>query len=430
MDLFDLTNNAQKLAPLAERMRPRTLDEFIGQEHIVGEGSLLRRAIKADRLGSCIFHGAPGTGKTTLANIVAQNTNSNFVKLNAVCSGVADAKKVIEEARDLLRMYGKRTYLLLDECHRWSKAQSDSVLQAIEKGEIIFIGSTTENPYASMTRAIVSRCRIFEFHKLTEKDILRGLKSAVTDKERGFDGLNVKITDKAYSHFAWTANGDMRTALNALELAVITTHANAEGIINVDEKIAEQSIQKKSLAFDESMYYDMISAFIKSMRGSDSNAAIYWAMRLIEAGADPMLIARRVVIHASEDVGLADPNALLVAVSAMMAFQNIGLPEGKIPLTEAIIYVCEAPKSNSVVLAISAAENALQTIHNENVPQYLRDGNFKSKSEKPQGYKYPHDFGGWVAQQYLPDEIKNDVYYTPSKNGFEAEITKRQKERK
>ncbi|HKL94045.1 MAG TPA: replication-associated recombination protein A, partial [Clostridia bacterium] len=331
MDLFDLANHVEKLAPLAERMRPRTLDEFIGQEHIVGEGSLLRRAIKADRLGSCIFYGAPGTGKTTLANIIAQNTNSNFVKLNAVCSGVADAKKVIEEARELLRIYGKSTYLLLDECHRWSKAQSDSVLQAIEKGEIIFIGSTTENPYSSMTRAIVSRCRIFEFHKLTEKDIEKGLKFAVLNKERGFGNLNLDVTDKAYAHFSWTAGGDMRTALNALELAVITTHAGNDGIIKIDEKIAEQSIQKKSLSFDESMYYDMISAFIKSMRGSDSNAAVYWAMRLIDAGADPLLIARRIVIHSAEDVGLADPNAINVAVSALTAFQNIGLPEGKIP---------------------------------------------------------------------------------------------------
>jgi len=430
MDLFDLSNNTEKLAPLAERIRPRTMEEFIGQEHIVGESSLLRRAIKADKLGSCIFYGAPGCGKTTLANIIAQNTNANFVKLNAVCSGVADAKKVIEEAKELLRMYGKRTYLLLDECHRWSKAQSDSVLQAIEKGEIIFIGSTTENPYASMTRAIVSRCRIFEFKRLEEKDIVKGLKNAVADKERGLGNLNLEVTDKAYSHFAWTAGGDMRTALNALELAAITTRADKNGIITIDELVAEQSIQKKSLSFDESMYYDMISAFIKSMRGSDSNAAVYWAMRLIDAGGDPLLIARRIMIHASEDVGLADPNALVVATSAFTAFQNIGLPEGRIPLTEAIIYVAEAPKSNSVVTALFSAEEAVKNIHCEKVPIHLRDAHFKSEGDKPHDYKYPHDFGGWVAQQYLPDEIKDEKFYSPSDNGFEAVIKERQKLRK
>ncbi|MDD4839508.1 MAG: replication-associated recombination protein A [Clostridia bacterium] len=430
MDLFDLSNNTEKLAPLAERIRPRTMEEFIGQEHIVGESSLLRRAIKADKLGSCIFYGAPGCGKTTLANIIAQNTNANFVKLNAVCSGVADAKKVIEEAKELLRMYGKRTYLLLDECHRWSKAQSDSVLQAIEKGEIIFIGSTTENPYASMTRAIVSRCRIFEFKRLEEKDIVKGLKNAVADKERGLGNLNLEVTDKAYSHFAWTAGGDMRTALNALELAAITTRADKNGIITIDELVAEQSIQKKSLSFDESMYYDMISAFIKSMRGSDSNAAVYWAMRLIDAGGDPLLIARRIMIHASEDVGLADPNALVVATSAFTAFQNIGLPEGRIPLTEAIIYVAEAPKSNSVVTALFSAEEAVKNIHCEKVPIHLRDAHFKSEGDEPHDYKYPHDFGGWVAQQYLPDEIKDEKFYSPSDNGFEAVIKERQKLRK
>ena len=281
MDLFDLQNNVEKMAPLAERMRPRTLDEFLGQGRIVGEGSLLRRAISADKLGSCIFYGPPGTGKTTLANIIAENTNANFVKLNAVTSGVADAKKVIDEARDLLRMYGKRTYLLLDECHRWNKAQSDSVLQAIEQGYIIFIGSTTENPYVSMTRAIVSRCRIFNFSRLTEQDILKGLERAVKDKERGLGNMNLVVSDDALHHIAWASGGDMRTALNALELAALTTHAGSDGVIRVGKEEAEQSIQQKALSMTEDMYYDMISAFIKSMRGSDSNAALYWAERLI-----------------------------------------------------------------------------------------------------------------------------------------------------
>ena len=430
MDLFDLQNNVEKMAPLAERMRPRTLDEFLGQGRIVGEGSLLRRAISADKLGSCIFYGPPGTGKTTLANIIAENTNANFVKLNAVTSGVADAKKVIDEARDLLRMYGKRTYLLLDECHRWNKAQSDSVLQAIEQGYIIFIGSTTENPYVSMTRAIVSRCRIFNFSRLTEQDILKGLERAVKDKERGLGNMNLVVSDEALHHIAWASGGDMRTALNALELAALTTHAGEDGVIKVGKEEAEQSIQQKALSMTEDMYYDMISAFIKSMRGSDSNAALYWAERLIEAGCDPMLIGRRIMIHACEDVGMADPNAIVVATSCVQAFERIGLPEGRIPLAEGIIYVSEAPKSNKVVEALGGADNAVKTIKHETVPLYLRDPNYKGNEEKVSGYKYPHDYGGWVKQQYLPDEIKEAKFYEPTENGFEKVIKERQDKRK
>ena len=430
MDLFDYQDNIKTMSPLAERMRPRTLDEFLGQGRIVGEGSLLRRAISADKLGSCIFYGPPGTGKTTLANIIAENTNANFVKLNAVTSGVADAKKVIDEAKDLLRMYGKRTYLLLDECHRWNKAQSDSVLQAIEQGYIIFIGSTTENPYVSMTRAIVSRCRIFSFSRLTEDDIKKGLKRAVEDKERGLGNMNLVVSDEAIAHLAWASAGDLRTALNALELAALTTHAGSDGVIRVDKEEAEQSIQQKALSMTEDMYYDMISAFIKSMRGSDSNAALYWAERLIEAGCDPMLIGRRIMIHACEDVGLADPNAIVVATSCVQAFEKIGLPEGRIPLAEGIIYVSEAPKSNKVVEALGSAENAVKTIKHETVPLYLRDPNYKGVDEKVSGYKYPHSYGGWVKQQYLPDEIKDAVFYEPTENGFEKVIKERQEKRK
>lgn len=418
------------MAPLAERMRPRTLDEFLGQGKIVGQGSLLRRAIAADKLGSCIFYGPPGTGKTTLANIIAENTNAAFVKLNAVTSGVADAKKVIDEARDRLRMYGKRTYLLLDECHRWNKAQSDSVLQAIEQGYIIFIGSTTENPYVSMTRAIVSRCRIFSFSRLSDKDIRAGLERAVKDKERGLGNMNLEVSDEALSHLAWASAGDMRTALNALELASLTTHADSDGVIRVGKEEAEQSIQQKALSMTEDMYYDMISAFIKSMRGSDSNAALYWAERLIEAGCDPMLIGRRIMIHACEDVGMADPNAIVVATSCVQAFEKIGLPEGRIPLAEGIIYVSEAPKSNKVVEALGGAENAVKNIKHETVPLYLRDPNYKGDDEKVSGYKYPHAYGGWVKQQYLPDEIKDAIFYEPTENGFEKVIKERQSKRK
>lgn len=430
MDIFDLQNNAEQMAPLAERMRPRTLEEFLGQGKIVGEGSLLRRAIAADKLGSCIFYGPPGTGKTTLANIIAENTHANFVKLNAVTSGVADAKRVIEEAKDLLRMYGKRTYLLLDECHRWNKAQSDSVLQAIEQGYIIFIGSTTENPFVSMTRAIVSRCRIFSFSRLTEENIREGIKRAIADKERGLGNMNLQVSDEAISHLAWASGGDMRTALNALELACLTTHADGDGIIRVGKSEAEQSIQQKALSMTEDMYYDMISAFIKSMRGSDSSAALYWAERLLEAGCDPMLIARRIMIHACEDVGLADPNAIVVASSCVSAFERIGLPEGKIPLAEGIIYVSEAPKSNKVVDALYKADDAVKNVKHETVPLYLRDPNYKDKSETVYGYKYPHDYGGWVKQQYLPDELKDEVFYAPTENGFEKTIKDRQSQRK
>ena len=430
MDLFDLQNNEKTMAPLAERMRPRTLDEFLGQGKIVGQGSLLRRAIAADKLGSCIFYGPPGTGKTTLANIIAENTNAAFVKLNAVTSGVADAKKVIDEARDRLRMYGKRTYLLLDECHRWNKAQSDSVLQAIEQGYIIFIGSTTENPYVSMTRAIVSRCRIFSFSRLSDKDIRAGLERAVKDKERGLGNMNLEVSDEALSHLAWASAGDMRTALNALELAALTTHADSDGVIRVGKEEAEQSIQQKALSMTEDMYYDMISAFIKSMRGSDSNAALYWAERLIEAGCDPMLIGRRIMIHACEDVGMADPNAIVVATSCVQAFEKIGLPEGRIPLAEGIIYVSEAPKSNKVVEALGGAENAVKNIKHETVPLYLRDPNYKGDDEKVSGYKYPHSYGGWVKQQYIQNEIKETELYEPTENGFEKVIKERQSKRK
>ena len=415
MNLFDIIQKDN--APLAERMRPTTLDDFVGQSHIVGQNSLLRRAILTDSLGSCIFYGAPGCGKTTLANIIANTTKSNFVKLNAVSSGIADAKRVIEDARLEKERYGVKTYLLLDECHRWNKAQSDCMLEAIEKGHIVFIGSTTENPFVSMTRAIVSRCRIFEFKPLSSDDIKNSLKRALADKERGLGNYQVDISEEALDHFVWASDGDMRNALNALELAVKSTQADENGIINVDVSVAEQSSQKKSMSIDESMYYDMLSAFCKSLRGSDSDAALYWAERLISAGCDPMLVLRRLIVHSSEDVGMADPQALVVATSALTAYQNIGLPEGKIPLYNAIIYVCEAPKSNSVVMAKEAVERVVAEKKDDKVPTYLMDGNYKA--QKITGYKYPHNYGGWVEQQYLPDSLKDEKFYQPLQNGFE-----------
>lgn len=424
MDLFEYANQQNDgLKPLAERMRPQTLNEFIGQEHIVGEGSLLRRAIAADRLGSCIFYGPPGTGKTTLANIIAKNTNSHFEILNAVSSGVADAKRVIEEAKNRLMMYGKKTYLLLDECHRWNKAQSDSVLSAIEQGYIVFIGSTTENPYVSMTKAIVSRCRLFEFHSLTDKDVLKALNRAINDK-RGLLDMNVVVEEGALEHLAWASGGDVRTALNALELAAVTTSASAGGAIHITKEIAAQSIQKRVLSISDDNYYDMLSAFCKSLRGSDSNAGLYWAMRLIDAGCDPLLIFRRIIAHSAEDVGMANPNALVVATSALTAYEKIGMPEGTLPLAEAIICVCESEKSNSVVIARDEAERAVQTVKKEAVPMYLRDVNYKQ--EKISGYKYPHDYGGYVEQQYLPDDLKDAKFYVPSDHGYEKVVKERQ----
>lgn len=404
--------------PLAERMRPKVLSEFIGQSHIIYDGSLLCRAIKADKLGSCIFWGAPGTGKTSLANVIANTTGSHFEKLNAVSSGVADAKKIIDEATRRFNAYGQKTYLLLDECHRWSKAQSDCVLPAIEKGVITFIGSTTENPYVSMTRAIVSRCRVFEFLPLTKKDILQGLRDALK-RDVVLSRRKIVVDDEALDYIAEICGGDLRNAYNALELAVITTDMDSEGTVRVDKLTASQSMQKRALSVDTGMYYDMISAFIKSMRGSDANAAMFWFERLLEAGTDPLLLARRIVIHAAEDVGLADPMALVVATSALTAFQNIGLPEGRIPLSEAILYVCNCPKSNSVVSALESATACAVQHPTARVPSYLMDKNFSRDTETPDAtpYKYPHNYGGWVEQQYLPDEVKDQVFFQPSGNG-------------
>lgn len=402
-------------------MRPRVLSQFIGQKHLIFDGSLLCRAIKADKLGSCIFWGVPGSGKTSLANIIANTTGSHFEKLNAVSSGVADAKKIIDDATKRFNAYGQKTYLLLDECHRWNKAQSDCMLPAIEKGYITFIGSTTENPYVSMTRAIVSRCRVFEFLPLTKADIIDGLKQALR-RDTVLSKLTITVDDDAYDYIAETASGDMRNAYNALELAVLTTDVDSNGAIRITKTIASQSMQKKALSVDTGTYYDMISAFIKSMRGSDANAAMFWFERLIEAGTDPLLLARRIVIHAAEDVGLADPMALPVATAALTAFQNIGLPEGRIPLSEAILYICNCPKSNSVVCALDAATAAAQNNPSARVPSYLMDDNHPRTTEEidATAYKYPHNYGGWVEQQYLPDEVKNDVYFTPSGNGLDT----------
>ena len=424
MDLFDFNHNEEKAKPLAERMRANSLEEFIGQKHIVAEGSLLRRAIASDRLGSCIFWGPPGCGKTTLANIIALRTNGEFIKLNAVNAGVADVKKAVEQARDNLKLYNKRTYLLLDECHRFNKTQSDSLLPAIEQGTIIFIGSTTENPYASMTPAIVSRCRVFEFKHLTKEDIIGALQAAVKSRHKGLGKQKLQVDDEAIEHIAVMAAGDLRSAYNALELAALTTSPDGDGNVHITLADAEQSIQRKALSYNESTYYDFLSAFCKSLRGSDANAALYYAMRLIEGGCDPMLVARRLVVHSAEDVGMADPRALQIATSAMYALEKIGYPEARIPLAQAIIYVCEADKSNSVVEAMYAAIADARETRDDNVPPHLKDTSKASPEDKEKGkaYKYPHLYGGYVEQQYLPDSLKDKIYYIPGDNGYENEV--------
>ena len=428
-DLFSQQEEA--LRPLADRMRPRTLDEFIGQSHIVGPGRLLRRAIEADRMTSSIFYGPPGCGKTTLASIIAGTTHSAFVQLNAVTSGVADVRKVIKEAQDRRSLYGQATYLLLDECHRWSKSQSDSILPAIEKGVVRFIGSTTENPLVAMTPAIVSRCRIFEFKPLTEEDVLLAMRRALTDA-RGFGDRRVRLDDDAAQHIAHIAGGDVRSALGALEIAVLTTEPDESGVIPITLAVAEESIQKPVIRCDESLYYDMLSAFCKSLRGSDSDAALAWFARLLYAGVDPRLIARRIIAHASEDVGLANPTAMLQAVAAAQALELVGLPEARLSLAQAIIAVCESPKSNSVVMALDASAADVEKGGFAPVPVHLRDTHYAGHERLGSGaaYKYPHDYPGhWVAQAYMPPEVEGHRYYIPSDQGQELKLRERRRGR-
>lgn len=410
--------------PLAEKMRPKSFDDFVGQEHIVGENTLLYRAIKYGTLGSCIFYGPPGTGKTTLANIIANTLKARYVKINAVTSGVSDAKAIIERARQDKAMFNTDTFLILDECHRWNKAQSDCVLEAIEDGSIYFIGTTTENPYTSMTRAIVSRCRVFEFKPITSNDIKKALIRALQDKENGLGNLPVKCDEEALNYFAFASGGDLRNALNSLELAVMTTPIDKNNGIHIDLVTAQQSTDRKALSMDENMYYDFLSAFCKSLRGCDVEGALYYSQRLIKAGCDPMIIARRLVAHSSEDVGMADSNALLLATSAMYAVEKLGIPEGLIPLTHAIIYVCEAEKSNSVIKALNMAQEDAEKNTDNKVPNHLK--NHPSTNKDAHGkYKYPHDYGGYVKQQYMPDSLKDRVYYVPSKNGREKNLIRK-----
>ena len=422
MDLF--AQNAKIKTPLADRMRPRTLDEFIGQRHIIGKGRLLRRAIETDTLQSSIFWGPPGCGKTTLASIVANSTGANFIKLNAVTAGVKDVREVISDAEMRLNMYGLATYLLLDECHRWSKAQSDSILPALEKGIIRFIGSTTENPMVSMTGAIVSRCRLFQFYPLDIEDIKNAVVAALEDSVRGLGAYPVELDGDALEHIARIANGDARSALNAIELAVLTTPL-LDDRIHITLEIAAESIQHKAVNVDDQQFYDMLSAFCKSLRGGDADAALAWFSRLIYAGIDPRIIVRRLIAHASEDVALANPHAMLQAVGAAQALEFIGMPEARLSIAQAIIFICESPKSNSVVRALDYAFADAKDTIDEPVPVHLRDTAYKGaeKLGHGKGYKYPHNFPGHVVEQeYMPPSVRGRKYYIPSEMGNELKI--------
>ena len=398
------TNMHNDIKPLAERIRPKNLNEFVGQQHILGEGKLLTRLMQAGKVPSSIFYGPPGTGKTTLARMIAENTGAHFVKMNAVSSGVADAKAVIEESKKNFEMFGKKTYLLLDECHRWSKAQSDSLLAALEDGHIILIGSTTENPNYNMTRAIVSRCSVFEFKKVEVDDIKKTLNRAISSQD-GLKVFNIKISNEALTYFATACAGDVRSALNGLEIGAITTKMNSNGETVISKEIAVECLQKKALSLNEDVFYHILSAFCKSLRGSDATAALYYANRLIEAGCEPQLLARRTIAHASEDCHFQS-GALTIACNALYALDNLGMPEGNLALTHAIVFVCEAQKDNRIVIAKDMAIDDAQNHPDDNIPAYL-----KNHTEASKDYKYPHDFGGHVEQQYLPDSLKDRNYF-------------------
>ncbi|MBQ3615431.1 MAG: AAA family ATPase [Anaerotignum sp.] len=428
MDLFEYNRSLQggQDAPLAARMRPVTLEEFVGQEHIVGKGKLLYRAIKSDRLSSVVFYGPPGTGKTTLAKIIANTTKSKFRQINATTAGIKDIKETVEDAKADLGMYGTKTILFIDEIHRFNKSQQDALLPHVEDGTLVLIGATTENPYFEVNKALVSRSIVFELHQLEDKDIKKLLHRALTDVEKGMGAYNAEMDEDAMNFLANTANGDARTALNALELAVLTTDPE-DGKIHITLEVAEECIQKRALNYDKDgdNHYDTISAFIKSMRGSDPDAALYYLAKMIYAGEDPKFIARRVVICASEDVGNADPHALQVAVAAMEAVNFIGMPEGRIPLAQAVSYVACAPKSNAAYLGIDKALSDVRNIRIKTVPPHLKDAHYSGSKDLGHGigYKYAHDYPNhYVEQQYLPDELLGTVYYAPTDNGVERRI--------
>ena len=432
MDLFEysMRQNMKKDAPLAAKMRPSTLEEFVGPEHVVGKGKLLYRAIKADKLSSIILYGPPGTGKTTLAKIIANTTKRPFLQINATTSGIKEIKDVVLKAKDKMSVDGEKTILFIDEIHRFNKTQQDALLPHVEEGIIVLIGATTENPYFEVNKALVSRSIVFELKQLESADIEKLILRALKDRERGYGYFKVNIEDKALKFLADVSNGDARAALNAVELAVLTTEKGKDGEINITIGVAQECIQKRALNYekDGDNHYDTISAFIKSMRGSDPDAALYYLAKMIYAGEDPRFIARRIVICASEDVGNADPHALQVAVAAAEAVNFIGMPEGRIILAQAVTYIACAPKSNASYIGIDRALDDVKNVKIKSVPSHLRDPHYSGAKElgHGEGYKYVHEYEGhYVKQQYLPDELLGRVYYEPSSNGIEIKIKER-----
>jgi putative ATPase len=431
MDLFDhaMQERLAHEAPLADRMRPQTLDEILGQDHIIGEGRLLRRAIQADRLfSSIILYGPPGTGKTTLARVISNLTKAHFESLSAVLAGVADLRRVIAEAIERRKLYQRRTILFIDEVHRWNKSQQDALLPHVETGLLTLIGATTQNPYFDVIKALVSRSRIFEIKSLGEEDIRQILLNALADPERGYGKLQVVLEADALAHLARMAGGDARNALNALELAVETTLPAENGTIQINLDVASESIQKRAVLYEkgDDAHYDTISAFIKSVRGSDPDAALYWLAKMLYAGEDPRFILRRLIVLAGEDIGMADPMGLVVANAAAQAYEYIGLPEGIFPITEATIYLATAPKSNSA-FAYHAALGEIEENGAGPVPIHLMDASRDAKGfGHGQGYDYPHNHTGhWAAQQYLPENLVGKVFYQPSDQGYEAQVQER-----
>lgn len=429
MDLFDYMRERQgeKESPLASRLRPTSLEEVVGQEHIIGKDKLLYRAIKADKISSIIFYGPPGTGKTTLAKVIACTTKAEFMQINATSSGKKDMQDVVSKAKDNLGMYGKKTILFIDEIHRFNKAQQDYLLPFVEDGTVILIGATTENPYFEVNSALVSRSIIFELHTLSVDDIRILIKRAIEDKEKGLGIYNAYIDDDALDFLSDAANGDARNALNAIELGVLTTQPDEDGKIHITLDVASECIQKRALKYDKDgdNHYDTISAFIKSMRGSDPDAAIYYLARMLCAGEDVKFIARRIMICASEDVGNADPNAIVVATSAAQAVERIGMPESQIILAQAASYVALAPKSNSAVCAIGKAMEYVQSNPAYHIPPYLQDAHYPNAKELGRGigYKYAHDYKNhYAAQQYLPDEVVGETFYELSDMGYEKKL--------
>ncbi len=428
MDLFEYARekNMERESPLASRLRPATLEEVVGQQHIIGKGKLLYRAIKADKLSSVIFYGPPGTGKTTLAKVIAHTTSAKFTQINATVAGKKDMEEVVKKAKDTLGMYQKRTILFVDEIHRFNKGQQDYLLPFVEDGTVILIGATTENPYFEVNGALISRSSIFELHPLDQEDIKTLLKRAVSDVEKGMGSYQAVIEEDALEFLSDISGGDARNALNALELGVLTTERSADGKIHITLDVASECIQKRVVRYDKTgdNHYDTISAFIKSMRGSDPDAAVYYLAKMLYAGEDVKFISRRIMICAAEDVGNADPMALTVAVSAAQAVERIGMPEAQIILSQAVLYVASAPKSNSAVNAISSAMGNVKS-RRTTVPAHLQDAHYKGagKLGHGAGYKYAHDYPNhYVQQQYLPEEIRGEVFYEPGDNGKEKEI--------